>query len=311
MSMAERVHHTRATNAHAQEDASRTLQAQDLVYEQQQFEVGSHYNPHIGAPLGMVIGHESRIQRHTVVGVGYDDAGSVGGTIPNYVSSTRRFESAGRASNYPAANEYSRRGRHDDNRSPQGQNEPQPGRAGRRITIRICHMQPGYCPKCGTIFQDDIEHLKRDDHIDRCVADDNPSPPPGMTLEQLTEMGDAANSRRSVSDEERWNEIWRIMFPNEGCPQSPYIDPYSEWCRIGARDAVERYLQSGRLPLFMAEYSKGVDTSTTLWLLLNDLICFTDGTALSNHNPSCHPNLRIDGDDGVDGGGHGHGSSYA
>ncbi|RHZ60680.1 uncharacterized protein CDV56_101288 [Aspergillus thermomutatus] len=82
------------------------------------------------------------------------------------------------------------------------------------------HRMPIYCPRCSEIFK--TEH-ERDTHVRD--ADCPVGPKANLicaTTEQLRKL-----SRRNIhqSDRENWNAIYKILFPDDPLPESPYLDP--------------------------------------------------------------------------------------
>ncbi|GFF41072.1 hypothetical protein IFM61606_05284 [Aspergillus udagawae] len=82
------------------------------------------------------------------------------------------------------------------------------------------HRMPIYCPRCSETFKS--EH-NRDTHVRDA---DCPVGPKAnficATAEQLRKL-----SRRNVhqTDRDNWNAIYKILFPDDPLPESPYLDP--------------------------------------------------------------------------------------
>jgi hypothetical protein len=82
------------------------------------------------------------------------------------------------------------------------------------------HRMPIYCPRCSGTFK--TEH-ERDTHVRDA---DCPVGPKAnficATAEQLRNL-----SRRNAHqrDRENWNAIYKILFPDDPLPESPYLDP--------------------------------------------------------------------------------------
>lgn len=84
-----------------------------------------------------------------------------------------------------------------------------------------CHCLPIYCPNCSKTFS---QETVRDQHIrvGKCVR----KPPKewdGVTVEQKKVLGKRSSSKGSVR--ENWDAIYKILFPSEPLPESPYLDP--------------------------------------------------------------------------------------
>ncbi|KAI0103744.1 hypothetical protein GGR51DRAFT_561677 [Nemania sp. FL0031] len=287
--------------------ASGKLQTPALIHGRRKLEASDEL--HIEANFGIVFGDQARVQCAIVVLAGYGGAGGAwsgtGSTIPSYASQAGYPGPGGRASNY--ANEgYSRQGQDGDGQPPQGQDQHLPGlpttglpfacpfyrlnpvehqnclpltlsRIGDvRQHIKRRHIQPIFCPRCGSIFQD---NARRDAHMESCRANLNPPAPAGMTPEQLTDMNNAAR-RRDPNPAARWYEIWDIMSHNQERPSSPYVDVAAERRRIGTHAAIQaifaQYRQSGNLLRFSFNFFNGVDMQATLGALLDDILDFND-----------------------------------
>ncbi|KAI0513232.1 hypothetical protein F5B22DRAFT_611736 [Xylaria bambusicola] len=129
-----------------------------------------------------------------------------------------------------------------------------------RLHIVRAHVQPSYCPQCGTEFQNDSDYAQRDTHIAHCQIVREIIRPSGATSEQLERMRVAAMHRGHGSTEEsRWYAIWDIMFPGVARPPTPIIDVSWELNHVYLRAAIERYRQNGGVQDF-ARYV-GVDAS--------------------------------------------------
>ncbi|KAK9415484.1 putative C2H2-type domain-containing protein [Seiridium unicorne] len=85
------------------------------------------------------------------------------------------------------------------------------------------HMQQKHCPVCGIIFTDNRSNNRLESHIreDRCTRVDFHHP--GVTTDQWREICQRAQDQNIVGGE-RWFVIWRIIFPHDLEPPSPYID---------------------------------------------------------------------------------------
>jgi hypothetical protein len=82
------------------------------------------------------------------------------------------------------------------------------------------HRVPIYCPRCSETFKTDHE---RDTHVRDA---DCPVGPKAnficATDEQLRKLS-KRNTRQT--DRENWNAIYKILFPDDPLPESPYLDP--------------------------------------------------------------------------------------
>lgn len=82
------------------------------------------------------------------------------------------------------------------------------------------HHLPLYCPKCSEIFENRRLH---DEHsrVNNC-----PILPPrswdGITPEQSGQLSKRTSPKKTA--EENWYDIYKIIFPGEPLPSSPYID---------------------------------------------------------------------------------------
>jgi hypothetical protein len=82
------------------------------------------------------------------------------------------------------------------------------------------HRLPIYCPVCSTTFdEEDI----RDEHI-RATACQRKPPIQweGITSGQRQQL--SKRSQSTISPEDNWYAIFRLLFPNHPLPHSPYID---------------------------------------------------------------------------------------
>ncbi|CAH0051073.1 unnamed protein product [Clonostachys solani] len=82
------------------------------------------------------------------------------------------------------------------------------------------HHLPLYCPTCSETFE---EEKLRDEHI---RAANCPKNPPrswdGITQSQSNQLSKRTPSKKTA--EENWYDIYKIIFPGEPLPSSPYID---------------------------------------------------------------------------------------
>ncbi|KAH8897772.1 hypothetical protein GQ53DRAFT_837564 [Thozetella sp. PMI_491] len=94
-----------------------------------------------------------------------------------------------------------------------------------------CHI-PIYCDRCKKVFKDKDglkEHLVVDKK-DICEIDPRP-PPEGITPNQLSQLRSRKRTARIRSEEDKWCNIYNLLFPNEGIP-SPYFEPIEEVGRM-------------------------------------------------------------------------------
>jgi len=87
-----------------------------------------------------------------------------------------------------------------------------------------CHLAPIHCPRCWCEFEAerDLEnHLQAEDI---CHKRNSGDPPRGITAEQARVLRSRKKSPVAQSEEQRWMEIYQLLFPNEPCPDSPYFE---------------------------------------------------------------------------------------
>lgn len=80
------------------------------------------------------------------------------------------------------------------------------------------HRPPIHCPTCGEVFQ---QKSARDAHIEKNTCARREFKLEGMNLEQQEAL---RRTSRFAGHEERWYQIWDILFPGEPRPESPYVD---------------------------------------------------------------------------------------
>ncbi|KAI1736966.1 hypothetical protein F4680DRAFT_235639 [Xylaria scruposa] len=286
------------------QDSTTEIQVQALTYDLRKLDLG----PIDKTPRCRLVGHEICIECHTVIVAGCNEISGVGGNIgsagPSYASQKAPDQSA---SGPPKRNHNSRRGgrrgRGGSNQPPQRQNKPQPGPPSAELSFgcpfyfhdkeehQSClnyklkrigdvrqhiwrsHVQPSYCPRCGIVFQNDINYAQRDIHInDRqriCEAISDLPRYSGATSDQLASMTTAANHRYNSTDRDRWYSIWDLMFPGVDRPPSPYVDVCHEWSCIEVHAAVARYRQNGGPEEFIRQWAPGLDVLGILNEFLN------------------------------------------
>ncbi|KAI4866768.1 hypothetical protein F4820DRAFT_415525 [Hypoxylon rubiginosum] len=83
------------------------------------------------------------------------------------------------------------------------------------------HKCPIHCPRCGDTFP---TVLDRDQHIRARICETKFFTFEGMTEAQFDELTRSSRSYRTTStDEERWYQMWHILFPGRRRPATPYI----------------------------------------------------------------------------------------
>ncbi|KAI0095674.1 hypothetical protein F4776DRAFT_677389 [Hypoxylon sp. NC0597] len=82
------------------------------------------------------------------------------------------------------------------------------------------HVLPVHCPTCGVEFAH--EYL-RVEHIIASFCEPRQFNLSGAAADQLEAMSRAARDGNASTEEERWFEIWMILFPGIARPESPYI----------------------------------------------------------------------------------------
>ncbi|KAI4862110.1 hypothetical protein F4820DRAFT_464059 [Hypoxylon rubiginosum] len=112
-----------------------------------------------------------------------------------------------------------------------------------RLHINRKHAEKIHCADCGKLFDNDPD--KRDEHSRARCCEPREFNPPWATRDQLDKMKRAANGSSNLTDEERWFQIWDIMFPGVTQPSSPYIYAPFHGLEIHLRDAMDSYQQEG------------------------------------------------------------------
>ncbi|KAK4143397.1 uncharacterized protein C8A04DRAFT_28820 [Dichotomopilus funicola] len=78
-----------------------------------------------------------------------------------------------------------------------------------------------HCQRCKTVFSDARELAEHDMLFSRCrVRDDIPNPS-DITIQQEKQLKSRKHTSRRQSDEDKWRDIYRLLFPGEQIP-SPY-----------------------------------------------------------------------------------------
>lgn len=104
------------------------------------------------------------------------------------------------------------------------------------------HMQPKHCPQCKLTLKNDADEQR---HIIAGMARPclyNDYVHPGITPDQRVDI--TTRSHRLGTPEQRWNDIWRILFPALQPPSSPYIVS-SFTCRL--RREISKFQHDGHL----------------------------------------------------------------
>ncbi|KAJ2982225.1 hypothetical protein NUW58_g6490 [Xylaria curta] len=258
------------------------LQVQEgLIPELKKLKIGETKRGHPADILGLVAGN--KIDRERGVGKGS------GSTNHGRVSQKKSHSTSHCALGHSKRAETSHHGRR--GRDGEGEDrrriKPRSGPARRRLTFacpfylhnkeahRGClnyelkrivdvrqhiyrsHVQSSYCSRCGIEFQDDHNYSQRDAHITEgnCAVNSNIPLHTGATSDQLGNMSNPATHGRGANDEERWYSIWRIMFPGDDDPPSPYIDVNREWTCIEINAAIIRFRQNGGIQDFVSGLS--------------------------------------------------------
>lgn len=91
--------------------------------------------------------------------------------------------------------------------------------------LRRRHRQPEfYCSRCYDIFDNSQQ---RDEHTRRANCPTRPMPNfEGISEEQIKEL--IKSSGRSADDQQKWFQVWEVVFPGQPKPQSAFLDNYLE-----------------------------------------------------------------------------------
>lgn len=103
-------------------------------------------------------------------------------------------------------------------------------------------MQPRHCPQCKLTLRDDADEQQHTmARMTRpCLHNDYVHP--GITPDQERDI--TTRIQRRGTPEQRWNDIWRILFPALQPPSSPYIvSPFT--CRL--RKEILKFQNDGHL----------------------------------------------------------------
>jgi hypothetical protein len=86
--------------------------------------------------------------------------------------------------------------------------------------LRRCHKQPNFCPLCGRAFD---HKLELDGHLRARACDAREfKEPEGITEDHERSFKLKVNKKLTLS--EQWKSVWRIIFPAEDPPDSPFIE---------------------------------------------------------------------------------------
>jgi hypothetical protein len=86
--------------------------------------------------------------------------------------------------------------------------------------LRRCHKQPYFCPLCGQIFGHKVE---LDSHLRARTCDAREfQEPEGITEDHERSFRLKVDKKLTLS--EQWKSVWRIIFPTEEPPISPFIE---------------------------------------------------------------------------------------
>lgn len=127
-----------------------------------------------------------------------------------------------------------------------------------RQHIQRKHRQTPFCPRCGLPFGRDSTEDDRMTHINQntCEAPAFPVHPTGVTQDKLTAITRCAQHKTTRSDDERWYEVWDILFPGSPRPTSTRVQVTSE-SSTHNRNLVSRYLNSPSTQSIIDEYIAG------------------------------------------------------
>jgi len=139
-----------------------------------------------------------------------------------------------------------------------------------------CHLAPIHCPRCWRVFDSSQEleshMLVQAERI--CDVGNSGNPPKGITAEQAKVLRSRKKSSARQSEEDRWMEIYQVLFPGEPRPKSPYFDEVQdETSQAGLIDAnhYKDYAQRAFADVFRSQLDQlaaGPQGHT-----LEDLIC--------------------------------------
>ncbi|KAK8071492.1 hypothetical protein PG997_011695 [Apiospora hydei] len=127
------------------------------------------------------------------------------------------------------------------------------------------HRQPLHCPNCGVVCNSEQTYQT---HITQRTCIPAAFDHAGVTPDQWSDICARAQAPPHTvngGEEERWFQIWDILFPGQPRPRSPYTDGSIFTMRVG--DIAHRFLDEGRA-----------------WDLIYELIPMD--------TPNVHPNYR-------------------
>lgn len=121
-----------------------------------------------------------------------------------------------------------------------------------RTHILRKHRQASHCPNCGCIFPNDSEDTLRNNHIreQSCQRLVDGFSYPGATADQWSEITAVGSARRQRTDEQRWFEIWGILFPESPPPESPFVT--SETAQV-VMDCIWQFSEEGHIASLVDE----------------------------------------------------------
>ncbi|KAK3989615.1 hypothetical protein QBC44DRAFT_327287 [Cladorrhinum sp. PSN332] len=128
--------------------------------------------------------------------------------------------------------------------------------------IETSHRRAEYCPRCYAEFKGKGACEVRRDHIiaRECALNRGPSTVEGVhgdLMDRLSEWQPAAARLRHP--QKQWDAIWRIVFPGEPVPPTPYLEERDNYVKVlrsvrtfGEREGsemVKRFLRENRFEL--------------------------------------------------------------
>ncbi len=99
--------------------------------------------------------------------------------------------------------------------------------------LQRVHRQPIHCPACGSAFSNESEQHR---HVRQQSCERKDFRHPGINSDQLSQVREPL---RGLDERERWNSMWKILFPYEPLPDSPYVGSAEEEILNMTRRAVE------------------------------------------------------------------------
>ncbi|KAK1829245.1 hypothetical protein QBC39DRAFT_263434, partial [Podospora conica] len=91
-----------------------------------------------------------------------------------------------------------------------------------RQHLQRVHCRPIHCSRCGRTFRKEVE---QEDHVRERLCNVERFTYPGFGMDQLIKI---RKPPRDLNEQERWNTMWRILFPGEPCPEDPYVGSAQE-----------------------------------------------------------------------------------